>query len=127
MEALFSGCISCCGQYLPSFPSLVSRLPAWSVCFCVLGGISKCYLSSTVPSAVTMATSTGFSSCAALKNVKLTYNAVSLTGAAGPHCCSAAKISASYIPVNSLCSAVLLSTIRGFQMVVGLSHNRYQY
>lgn len=82
----------------------------WSVCFYVLG-ISKYYLSSTVLSAVTMATSTGFSSCAELKNVKLTYNAVSLMRAAGPHCCSAAKTWASHIPVNSLYTAVLLSTL----------------
>lgn len=39
---------------------------------CSLGSAKKC-LSSTVPSAVTMATPTGFSSCAALKNVGLTY------------------------------------------------------
>lgn len=83
----------------------------YGVCFYVLAGISKYYLSSTVPAAVTMDTSTGFSSCAALKNVKLTYNAVSLMGAAGPQCCSAAKTSASHILVNSLYSAVLLSTL----------------
>lgn len=40
---------------------------------CSLGSAKK-GLSSTVPSVVTMATPTGFSSCAALKNVRLTYN-----------------------------------------------------
>lgn len=57
-----------------------------------LGSAKKC-LSSTVPSAVTMATPTGFSSCAALKNVRLTYNSVSPMRAAGPQCSSAAKTS----------------------------------
>lgn len=88
--------------------------------FYLLAGISKCYVSTTLPSAVTMATSTGFSSCAALKNVRLTYNAASLMGAAGPQRCNAAKTSSSCIPVpavrlrtaeHSLCSAVLLSTL----------------
>lgn len=89
------------------------KVPAslvWSVCFYVLG-ISKYYTSSTVLSAVTMATLTGFSSCAERKNVKVTYNGVSLMRLAGPHCCSAAKTWASHIPVNSLYSAALLSTL----------------
>lgn len=46
-----------------------------------------------VPFAVTMVTLTGFSSCAALKNARLTYKAVFPLGAAGPQCSSAAKAS----------------------------------
>lgn len=46
-----------------------------------------------VPSAVTMATPTGFSSCAALKNAEQTYNTLSPMRAAGPQCNSAAKVS----------------------------------
>lgn len=61
------------------------------VFLCVLAGISKYYLSSAVPSAVTMATSTGFSSSAALKNANLK--------------------NAGHIPVNSFYSAGLLSTL----------------
>jgi len=54
------------------------------------GSAKKC-LSSTVPSAVAMATPTGFSSCAALKNVRLTYYTVSPMRADSPQCSSAAK------------------------------------
>lgn len=49
----------------------------------MLAGINKC-LSSMVPSAVTMDTATGFSSCAALKNVRRTYNAVFPLGGSWP-------------------------------------------
>lgn len=76
---------------------------------CSLGSAKKC-LSSTVPSAVTMATPTGFSSCAALKNVRLTYNTVSSMRAAGPQCSSVAKASPRdtvWCWFNSLCSAAL--------------------
>lgn len=76
----------------------------------------------TVPSAVTMATPTGFSSCAALKNVKLTYNAVSLMGAAGPQRNSAAKSAARHILVNSFYSAVDTSPLKTVLKRSGLGH-----
>lgn len=60
---------------------------AGSLCPCLFmrsHGSAKKGLSSAVPSAVAMATPTGFSSCVALKNVRLTYSTVSAMRAAGP-------------------------------------------
>lgn len=90
----------------------------------VLAGISKKCLSSVVPSAVTMATPTGFSSCAALKNVRLTYNTVSPMGAAHnaaaqPRVCRGTF----WCRFNSLFSAALRSR---FQLSSGLSQTPIQ-
>lgn len=106
-------CICWCDQCLDRFFPAGFKVPATfltRVCvFYVLAGFSKSYLSSTVPSAVTMATSTGFSSCAALKNVKLTYNAMALMGAAGPQCSRADETSFWLTLCLLLWSAVLLN------------------